>query len=108
MAKTWLDFIKADQLPEDYQIMVGAIGLENTIKLAHALPSVYIYLASPDRLFKAAKVQYVRDCYNNASQEKPFNHRRVALETRLSIREVYDILAARMEEVQQVGLFDDA
>ncbi|MCE5265714.1 MAG: hypothetical protein LLG97_19570 [Deltaproteobacteria bacterium] len=108
MEKTWRDYIKEDQLPEDYQLMVDAIGLENTIKLAHALPSVYVYLVSPDKLFKPAKVAYVRDRYANASPENPFNHRRVALETGLSIREVYDILAARAQEAEQPSLFNDA
>ncbi len=87
--------------------MVGAIGLENTIKLAHALPSVYVYLMSPNKLFKAAKVEYVRHRYANASPAEPFNHRRIALETGLSIREVYDILAARKQDSEQASLFDD-
>lgn len=106
--KTWRDYIAANLLPEDYQLMVDAIGLEATIKLAHALPSVYIYLVSPDKLFKPAKVAYVRDRYANASPEKPFNHRRVALETGLSIREVYDILATRAQEAEQADLFADS
>jgi len=108
MEKTWQDYIKEDQLPEDYQLMAGAIGLENTIKLAHALPSVPIYLISPKKLFKVAKVEFIRDRYANASPARPFNHRRIALETGLSIREVYDILATRRDEVEQASLFNDA
>jgi len=92
---TWIEHIKEEQLPEDYQIIVDAIGLENTIKLAKALPSVYIYLKSPDKLFKPAKVQYILDCYTKAGPDNPFNHRRMALETGLSIREVYDIIKDR-------------
>jgi hypothetical protein len=108
MEKTWRDYIREDQLPEDYQLMTGAIGLEATIKLAHALPSVPIYLISPKKLFLPAKVAYILDRYKNASPEQPFNHRRIALETGLSIREVYDILARRNDQANQASLFDDA
>ena len=105
--KTWRDYIKAEQLPEDYQLMVDAIGLEATVRLAHALPSVPIYLVSPRKLFKRAKEEFIRERYASASPERPFNHRRIALETGLSIREVYDILAARDHD-DQTSLFGDA
>jgi hypothetical protein len=91
----WIDHIKAEQLPEDYQIIVDAIGLENTIKLAQTLPSVYIYLKSPDKLFKPAKIKYILESYKKSGPDKPFNPRRMALETGLSIREVYDIIKDR-------------
>ena len=103
-AHTWTDYITIDQLPEDYQIIANAIGLEATIALAEALPSVYIYLKSPGKLFKPAKVEYVLDRYANAGPDAPFNHRRVALETGLSIREVYDIVEQRREESKQLSL----
>ncbi|MCX5828744.1 MAG: hypothetical protein NTV58_12215 [Deltaproteobacteria bacterium] len=108
MSETWRDYIKTENLPEDYQLIAGAIGLENTIKLAQTLPSIYIYLLSPDRLFKPAKVKYILERYAQSCPEKPFNHRRIALETGLSIREIYDIIAARKEESKQQSLFDDA
>jgi len=82
---TWIEHIKEEQLPEDYQIIVDAIGLENTIKLAKALPAC-TFLKSPDKLFKPAKVQYILDCYTKAGRTIPLNHRRMALETGLSIR----------------------
>lgn len=107
MIKTWLDYIKEDQLPEDYQLIARAIGLQNTIKLAQALPSIYVYLVSPDKLFKPAKVKYILERYAQASPATPFNHRRIALETGLSIREIYDILAARKEESKQQTLFGE-
>jgi hypothetical protein len=106
--KTWRDYITAEKLPEDYQLMVDAIGLDNTIKLAHALPSIPIYLISPKKLFKTAKEEFIRERYANASPDHPFNHRRIALETGLSIREVYDILAARKKGEEQASLFGDA
>lgn len=108
MAESWIKHIKADQLPEDYQLIVAAIGLENTIKLAQALPSVYIYLKSPDKLFKPAKVEYVLAQYAKACPSNPFNPRRMALETGLSIREVYDIIEARREASKQRSFFEEA
>ncbi len=103
----WIDYIQADQLPEDYQLIAGAIGLENTIKLAQSLPSIYVYLRSPDKLFKPAKIKYILACFDRAAPDAPFNHRRMALETGLSIREVYEILDSRREELKQRGLFDE-
>ena len=41
MKPAWLLYIEAKQLPEDYKLLVRAIGLENTIKLARALPSIW-------------------------------------------------------------------
>ena len=104
---SWMDFIKTDQLPEDYQLIVDAIGLTNTIKLAQTLPSVYIYLKSPDKLFKPAKVKYILDRYAHACPEDPFNHRRMAIETGLSIREVYEIIETRKEASKQSALFKE-
>jgi hypothetical protein len=105
--KTWIDYIKTAQLPEDYQLIVGAIGLANTIKLAQALPSVYVYLKSPDKLFKPAKIQFVLENYNQSGPGNPFNPRRMALETGLSIREIYDIIGNRKALSQQCGLFTE-
>jgi hypothetical protein len=106
--ESWRDYIEIGQLPEDYRMIAGVIGLDNTIKLAYALPSIYVYLLSPDKLFKPAKVKYILDRYARACPEKPFIHRRIALETGLSIREIYDIIAARKEESKQQQLFADA
>ena len=105
MAECWQNYISVEQLPEDYQLIVQAIGLDNAIKLAQALPSIYIYLSSPDKLFKPAKIKYVLERYANASPEVPFNHRRIALETGLSVREIYDIIAERKELSKQQTLF---
>lgn len=108
MSVSWIEYIKPEQLPEDYQLIVNAIGLENTIKLAQALPSVYIYLKSPDKLFKPAKIQFVLDNHTKSCPEKPFNPRRMALETGLSIREIYDIIENRKELSKQSALFEEA
>ncbi len=105
--KTWIEYIKPEQLPEDYQLIVDAIGLENTIKLAMALPSVYVYLKSPDKLFKPAKIKYVLENHKKANQENPFNPRRMALDTGLSIREIYDIIENRKELSRQCTMFNE-
>jgi hypothetical protein len=91
----WIKYIKPEELSEDYQIIIDAIGLENTIKLSQAIPGIYIYLKNPNNLFKPAKVRYILDKYANASPATPFNHRRIAIKTGLSIREIYDIIKDR-------------
>jgi hypothetical protein len=104
----WIDYIKPEQLPEDYQLIVDAIGLENTIKLAQKLPSVYVYLKSPEKLFKPAKIQYILESHKTASPDRPFNPRRMALETGMSIREIYDIIENRKELSKQCTMWDEA
>lgn len=89
---SWIDYIKKEDLPEDYQIMVEAIGLEDTIKLAHNLFGIPVYLQKPDKLFRPAKVKYILDKYSQSCPASPFNHRRMAIETGMSVREIYTIL----------------
>ncbi|MEN6375344.1 MAG: hypothetical protein ABFD75_11280 [Smithella sp.] len=105
--RSWRDYIKKEQLPQDYQLIAEVIGLDNTIKLAKEMSKVYIYLVSPDTLFLPAKKQYILDRYAQAGPDRPFNHRLIALETGLSIRTVYDIIADKKEELKQTKLFDD-
>lgn len=93
MKEPWLEYIDIKGLPEDYQLIAEAIGLENTIKFAKALSGISIYLVRPEKLFKPFKIKYILQCYANASPGMPFNYRRMALDTGLSIREVYDVIA---------------
>lgn len=108
MCESWRDYIKAEDLPEDYQLIVQAIGLDNAIKLSQALPKIPIYLSSPEKLFKPAKTKYILDRYAQSGPDAPFNHRRIALETGLSIREVYEIIAQRKIISRQQSLFEDS
>lgn len=103
---TWLDYVQAEQLPEDYQLLARIIGLDLTIKVAEQLKSVHLYLKSPDKLFLPAKTAYVLDRHKNAGPGDPFNHRRIALETGLSERHIYDIIADSYERAKQGNLFD--
>jgi hypothetical protein len=105
--KKWHDYIKVEDLPEDYQLAAGAIGLENVIKLAYALPSTYLYLKSPDTLFFPAKRQYVLAAREAAGPDKPFRPRRVALDASLSVDSVYKILNESLETGKQGNLFTD-
>jgi hypothetical protein len=102
----WLAHVKPEKLPEDYQLAIGAIGLEAVIKLAFALPKVHLYLMSPDKLFIHAKEAYVRQQHAQACPEHPFSARRVALEAGLSEGYVYELLRSDAEEKKQGNLFD--
>lgn len=102
----WHEYIKVEDLPEDYQLAASAIGLENVIKLVNALPKVYLYLKSPDALFLPAKRQYILDAYASAGPERPFKPRRVALETGLSIDYIYKLINESLETAKQGTLFD--
>lgn len=83
---TWQDYINVEQLPEDYQLLVQTIGLEMTIKLAYQFPKVQFYFKSPESLFLSAKEKYIRENFTGN------NHRRLALDTSLSERHVYDVI----------------
>lgn len=93
----WLDYIRVEQLPEDYQLLARIIGLELTIQVAYQLPKVHLYFKSPERLFQAAKEQYVLDRW---SKNKGIDRRSLALETGLSERHVYDVINAEKEKMQ--------
>ncbi|MBT0664754.1 hypothetical protein KI809_15620 [Geobacter pelophilus] len=88
----WHEYIKIEDLPEDYQLMAGSIGLENVIKLTNDLPKVYIYLKGADKLFLPAKRQYILDAFAQAGPDNKFRPRKVALETGLSVDYVYKLL----------------
>ena len=101
---TWTDYIKVEQLPEDYQLIAEAIGIENTVKLAYAVPSVYVYLKNPDRLFSQAKIEFIKDEYANAGPDRPFKIKDIAIKCKVSIRFVYNVITAPKEVEHQLSI----
>jgi len=106
MNKSWHDYIKVDDLPEDYQLAAEAIGLENVIKLAEKLPKVYLYLKDPERLFIAAKRQFILDTHKTAGPDNPWRPRLVALAAGCSIDFVYKTINDAHETAKQGDLFE--
>ena len=102
----WYDHIKVEDLPEDFQLVADAIGMENLIKLVEKLPKVYIYLKSADKLFLPAKRQYILAARAAAGPDAPFKPRRVALEAGVSVDFVYKLLSEMQERAKQGDLFD--
>jgi Mor family transcriptional regulator len=90
----YMEHLRIEDLPERYQEVALAIGIEAMIKLAEAFPGVPIYMKQPDRILLPAKRAYVLDKFTGA------NHRRLALETGLPLATVYDILKEEREEKQ--------
>jgi Mor family transcriptional regulator len=90
----FLEYLQIEELPERYQEVALAIGVEAMVKLALAFPGVPIYLKKADSILFPAKRAYVLDKFTGA------NHRRLALETGLSLSTVYDLLKAGCEEKQ--------
>jgi len=101
----WMKHIRTEQFSEDYQLLVRVIGLELTVKLAEELKSIHLYLKSPQRLFQAAKEEYVLEQLHQAGPGNPFNYRRMALETGLSERHIYDLVNESREKAKQGNLF---
>jgi len=88
----YLDYLKLEDLPEHYQDVANAIGIEGMVKLAEAFPCVPIYLKRSDKILYSAKKAYVLDKFTGA------NHRRLALETSLALDTVYRIIKEAHEE----------
>lgn len=88
----WLKYVTPDQLNEDYHLIYRAIGLEDTIKLAFAMPSVHVYFKRPEQVFKDAIARCIKEEFNGA------NHRQLALLCRVSERFVYDVIAAERDK----------
>ncbi len=95
----WSKELKIEDLPEDYQLVAAAIGIENMVLLAEKFPSVHLYFKRPDKLFLPAKIRYIREHFNGC------NHRKLALDTGLSERFVYSVLS-RKDDARQQELFD--
>lgn len=92
--------IDRDKLSEDYRIVAGIIGWDDTLVLAQYLPGETFYLKGVDVVFIEAKKAYIRAEFTGA------NHRRLAMETGLSQVYVYETL--RAPGWKQLGLFDQA
>lgn len=88
----YLEFLTIEALPERYQEVALAIGIEAMVKLAEAFPGVPIYMKQPDKILFPAKRAYILAKFTGA------NHRRLALETGLPLATVYDILKDEREE----------
>jgi len=100
----WLAFVKIEQLPEDYKLMTRVIGLRQTILMAFKMPGIHIYLKKPDKLFLAAKMEYIRDCYAKSGAENPFNVRQVALNAQVTERFVYDTIGKEPKGMDRKGI----
>lgn len=96
----WAKELRVEDLPEDYQLVAEAIGIDNMVLLAEKFPSVHLYFKRPDKLFLPAKIRYIKANFNGR------NHRRLALATGLSERFVYSVLE-RKDTARQVDLFED-
>lgn len=97
----WAKELQLADLPEDYQLVAEAIGIENMVLLAEKFPSVHLYFKRPDKLFLPAKIRYIRQHFNGR------NHRRLALDTGLSERFIYSVLE-RKDDAKQQDLFTEA
>ena len=96
----WLAELNPEtDLTEHYQEVVAVIGLENTIKLAAAFPSIPIYLKNPNKLLMPVKIRYVHKHFNQ------HNHRKLARITGLSERYIYKLVETKGDDAAQQTLF---
>lgn len=86
-------------LTEHYREVVAVIGLENTIRLAEAFPSIPIYLKNAHKLLTPVKIRYVHKHYNQ------HNHRKLARITGFSERYIYKLVEEKGDEAAQQRLF---
>lgn len=86
-----LEYIVIEELPEHYQNVAEVIGAEAMLKLAEAFPGVPLYFKHPDKILFNAKKKKVLKEFTGA------NHRRLALEVRLPLATVYEIIKGDRE-----------
>ncbi|MEA5113037.1 MAG: Mor transcription activator family protein [Geobacteraceae bacterium] len=96
----YLEYLKIEELPEQYQDIIRVIGLDATLKLAQAFPGVPLYFKQVSRLLLPAKKAFIRANFDGG------NHRRLALDTELPLATVYEILTEAREAAKQCNLFD--
>jgi len=95
----YLEYLKIEELPEQYQAVIQVIGLEKTLALAEAFPGVPLYFKQARNLLLPAKKAYIRERFTGA------NHRQLALDTSLRLAAIYEILAEKEEADKQGALF---
>jgi len=82
----WMQQVKAEQLPEVYQEIVGVIGLEPTLKLAQVFSGNSVYFPKLDRALIELRNRLIRSEFDVA------NTRQLARRWGLSSRHVRHIL----------------
>jgi hypothetical protein len=96
----WLQELDPEtDLTEHYREVVAVIGLENTIKLAEAFPSIPIYLKNPHKLLMPVKIRFIHKHFNR------HNHRKLARMTGFSERYVYKLVEEKGDADAQPKLF---
>jgi len=89
----WLSELDPEtDLNEHYREVVDVIGLEATLKLAAAFPSIPVYLANPHYILKQVKIRYVM------KHAKTLTPRRLALNTGFSERMIYKLIEDKDDE----------
>jgi Mor family transcriptional regulator len=99
----WYDDIKIEDLPGDLQLVARCCSVEIAIELAEKMGSVTIYVRSIDNLLVGKKREYIVKHFTGN------NHKQLAIETGVSERYVYDVLAdeRRKKQSGQKKLFPE-
>lgn len=84
--RKYLKYVRITDLPEHYQDTIRAIGIVATFKLCEAFPGIPLYFKNIKKLLFPAKAAYIIDNFTGD------NHRRLAIDTRLPLATVYDVL----------------
>jgi Mor family transcriptional regulator len=84
--RKYLKYVRINDLPEHYQDAIKAVGIMATFKLCEAFPGIPLYFKNIEKLLHPAKSAYIIDNFTGD------NYRRLAIDTRLPLATVYDIL----------------
>ena len=93
--KNWTDEISVEDLPEEYRIIAGIIGLENTLKLAEYVGGLQFYFRKLDTFIAQKKKEYILKNFNGN------NHMELARATNYSLQWIYQILKNGKDERQK-------
>lgn len=90
--RKYLKYVRINDLPEHYQDAIKAVGIVATFKLCEAFPGIPLYFKNIEKLLFPAKSAYIIDNFTGD------NHRRLAIDTRLPLATVYDILKTHKDK----------
>ncbi len=94
--------VKLEDIPQMYQRIVMAIGVESFVRLAMITGGLTIYIPKADTLVQAARDRQIISKFNGS------NYRELALEYNLSETWVRNVIDQDRMEKNQGKLFDTA
>lgn len=97
--ETWLKEVKAEEIPEVYQDLVYAIGVEALLNLSFAIGGTTIYVPKPEHFIQNTKSRLIISEFNGG------NLKELAIKYSVSDSYIRKLINQHLLEKSQLKLF---